>query len=61
MKRRLLQLTLRTFLPRRPKPLHRRSNGRIRLQPANDKYEPIIIEAGSVQIQGVVIGVVRAY
>ncbi|WP_428387299.1 transcriptional repressor LexA [Mucisphaera sp.] len=43
------------------KKLYHEPNGRIRLQPANDKYEPIIVEAGSVQIQGVVIGVVRAY
>lgn len=36
-----------------------KDKGRIRLQPANEKYEPIF--ADSVQIQGIVIGVVRAY
>lgn len=34
-----------------------RERGRIRLQPANDKYEPIFVE--NCEIQGVVIGVVR--
>ena len=36
-----------------------REQGRIRLQPANDAYEPIIVD--DCRIQGVVIGVVRAY
>ncbi len=36
-----------------------RENGRIRLQPANDKYEPIIVD--QCQIQGVVMGVIRSY
>lgn len=36
-----------------------REPGGIRLQPANDKYEPIRVK--NCQIQGVVIGVVRAY
>ncbi len=36
-----------------------KDRGRIRLQPANEKYEPIWVD--HVQIQGVVIGVVRAY
>lgn len=36
-----------------------REHGKIRLQPANDKYEPIIVR--QVQIQGVVIGVIRRY
>ncbi len=34
-----------------------REKGRIRLQPANEKYEPIFVD--NVEIQGVVIGVVR--
>jgi len=35
-----------------------RQAGRVRLQPANPKYEPIYVK--DVQIQGVVVGVVRA-
>ncbi|MFP4140146.1 MAG: transcriptional repressor LexA, partial [Phycisphaerae bacterium] len=34
-----------------------REKGRIRLQPANANYEPILVD--DVQIQGVVIGVIR--
>lgn len=36
-----------------------RERGRIRLQPANEAYEPIWVD--NVQVQGVVIGVIRAY
>ncbi len=36
-----------------------REGGRIRLQPANPDFEPVIVDAGDVQIQGAVIGVVR--
>jgi repressor LexA len=36
-----------------------KERGRIRLQPANEKYEPIFVD--DCQIQGVVIGVVRTY
>jgi len=36
-----------------------RENNRIRLQPANPAYEPIYVD--NVQIQGVVIGVIRTY
>jgi len=36
-----------------------KEKGHIRLQPANDAYDPIIV--GECQIQGIVIGVVRAY
>lgn len=36
-----------------------REQGHIRLQPANDKYEPIIVK--NCQIQGIVIGVIRTY
>lgn len=36
-----------------------RERGRIRLQPANDAYEPIFVD--DCQVQGVVIGVVRTY
>lgn len=45
------ETTLKTF--------HRERDGRIRLQPANPEFEPIIVE--ECQIQGVVIGVLRRY
>lgn len=35
--------------------------GGVRLEPANEKYEPLIVEPDRVQFQGVCIGVVRAY
>lgn len=38
-----------------------RDNGRVRLQPANPAMQPIIVDAGQVEIQGVVIGVMRKY
>ena len=38
-----------------------RENGHIRLQPANDAVAPIIVPADAVQVQGVVIGVMRRY
>ena len=38
-----------------------RDNGRIRLQPANEKLQPLVVDANQVQIQGVVVGVVRRY
>ena len=38
-----------------------RENGHIRLQPANDAVAPIIVAADAVQVQGVVIGVMRRY
>ena len=38
-----------------------RDNGRIRLQPANAMIQPIIVDADQVQIQGVVVGVLRKY
>jgi repressor LexA len=36
-----------------------REDGRIRLQPENDLYEPLVIEAGDVQLVGKVVGVLR--
>ncbi len=45
------ETTLKTFF--------RESNGSIRLQPANEEFEPIIVP--DCQIQGVVIGVLRRY
>ena len=38
-----------------------REDGHIRLQPANDAVAPIIVSAESVQVQGVVVGVMRRY
>ena len=38
-----------------------RENGRIRLQPANPTMQPIFVEADQVQVQGVVVGVMRKY
>ncbi len=38
-----------------------RENGKIRLQPANVTIDPIIVPAEQVQVQGVVIGVMRKY
>ena len=38
-----------------------RENGHIRLQPSNDAVAPIIVAADTVQVQGVVIGVMRRY
>ena len=38
-----------------------RDNGRIRLQPANENLEPIMVDADQVQIQGVVVGIMRRY
>ena len=38
-----------------------RENGHIRLQPANDAVAPIIVRADKVQVQGVVVGVMRRY
>src|SRR5690349_24403313 len=38
-----------------------RENGKVRLQPANVTIEPIVVPAEQVQVQGVVIGVMRKY
>jgi repressor LexA len=38
-----------------------REHGHIRLQPANPAMQPIVVQADQVQIQGVVIGVMRRY
>jgi repressor LexA len=43
------------------KKYYRERDGRIRLQPANDKYEPIWVAPDDLQIQGIVVGVVRTY
>lgn len=38
-----------------------RENGRVRLQPANPTMQPLVLEAEQVQVQGVIIGVMRRY
>ena len=43
------------------KKLYREPGNRIRLQPANPTMTPILEDAGDVQIQGVVVGVIRKY
>jgi repressor LexA len=43
------------------KKLYREPGNRIRLQPANATMEPIVVDAREVQIQGVVVGVIRKY
>ena len=43
------------------KKMYREPDGRIRLQPANPSMAPVVEEASNVQIQGVVVGVIRKY
>lgn len=43
------------------KKFYRERDGRIRLQPANPKYEPIFVEQDRILVQGIVVGVVRTY
>jgi len=43
------------------KKFFKESGGKIRLQPANQEMDPIIVEANQVKIQGVVTGIVRRY
>jgi repressor LexA len=38
-----------------------REDGRIRLQPANPSMQPILVDPDRVQVQGVVVGVMRKY
>jgi len=38
-----------------------REQGRVRLQPANPTIQPIVVPADQVQVQGVVVGVMRRY
>ena len=47
------EATLKTYRPQR--------DGTVHLEPANPAYEPIIVRKEQLQIQGVCIGVVRAY
>jgi len=43
------------------KKFYRESNGKIRLQPANEKMEPIIVNQKDVKVQGKVTGIIRKY
>ena len=43
------------------KKLYREGRGRVRLQPANARLKPLIVDQGRLRIQGVVIGVLRKY
>ena len=43
------------------KKFYRDPGGKIRLQPANATMQPIFVDPDQVQIQGVVIGVMRKY
>jgi repressor LexA len=38
-----------------------RDNGRVRLQPANPAMQPLVVDPDHVQVQGVVVGVMRKY
>ena len=39
----------------------REPGGVIRLQPANDRIKPILVDEASVRVQGVVVGLMRRY
>jgi repressor LexA len=43
------------------KKLYREGGGRVRLQPANARLEPMLVDQDRLRIQGVVIGVLRKY
>ena len=43
------------------KKFYREQNGKIRLQPANEKMEPIIVDQKDVKVQGKVTGIIRKY
>jgi repressor LexA len=43
------------------KKLYREGGGRVRLQPANTRLKPLVVDQDELQIQGVVIGVLRKY
>ncbi|NIP58793.1 MAG: transcriptional repressor LexA [Gemmatimonadetes bacterium] len=43
------------------KKLYREPGNRIRLQPANPTMQPIVVDGDDVEIQGVVVGVIRKY
>jgi len=43
------------------KKLYREPGNRIRLQPANAAMEPLVVDAGDVMVQGVVVGLIRRF
>jgi repressor LexA len=43
------------------KKLYRERGGKLRLQPANARMKPIVVDQDEVSVQGVVIGVLRKY
>lgn len=43
------------------KRFYREKGGKIRLQPANEKMDPIIVRANDLEIRGVVVAVMRKY
>ena len=43
------------------KKLFRERGGKVRLQPANSRLQPFVVNAEDVRVQGVVIGVLRKY
>lgn len=43
------------------KKLFREGGGKVRLQPANPKMKPILVDQDDLKVQGVVIGVLRKY
>ena len=43
------------------KKFYREKDGQVRLQPANPTMEPMYFPADAVQIQGIVVGVIRKY
>lgn len=43
------------------KRFYRERGGKIRLQPANDRMEPILVKAKDVEVRGVVVAVMRKY
>jgi len=43
------------------KKFYNENNGKVRLQPANKKMQPIIVKANEMKIQGKVTGIIRKY
>jgi repressor LexA len=43
------------------KRFHRERGGRIRLQPANENFPPIVVRDRDVEVRGVVVGLLRSY
>lgn len=43
------------------KRFYREAKGQIRLQPANDRYQPIVVRDRDLQVRGVVVAVLRKY